>query len=93
MCKCDEIVCVILAGGRGERMGSPETHKVCLPLLNRPAIVRAIDTYKKAGLRRFMVVVGQQGQQVIITVAGAHPEASFVHQSEPRGTGRATSET
>ena len=82
-------VCVILAGGRGKRMGAAGRHKVCFPVLDRPAIVRAIDTYKEAGLRRFLVVVGQMAHQVIETVAAAHPEVTFVYQKQPRGTGHA----
>ena len=84
-----DIACVILAGGQGKRMGSAKVHKVCFPILARPAIVRAIDTYKAAGLRRFLVVVGQKAQQVIETVAAAHPDASFAYQARPRGTGHA----
>jgi N-acetylgalactosamine kinase len=85
----DDIVCVILAGGRGKRMASPRRHKVCFPILGRPAIVRAIETYKQAHLARFLVVVGQMAEQVIATVAESHPEVAFVYQAEPRGTGHA----
>ena len=81
--------CVILAGGQGKRMASPRRHKVCFPILGRPAIVRAIETYRQAGLRRFLVVVGQMAEQVIATIAEAHPEVTFVYQAEPRGTGHA----
>ena len=89
MSENNDIVCVILAGGRGKRMGSNDCHKVCFPVVGKPAIVRAIDTYKAAGLRRFVVVVGQMAEQVMATVAAAHPEVSFVFQGEPRGTGHA----
>ena len=85
----DEMVCVILAGGQGTRIGSRRKHKVCFPIAGRPAIVRAIDTYKAAGLRRFLIVVGQMAEQVIATVTAAHPEVTFVFQPEPRGTGHA----
>ncbi len=84
-----DVACVILAGGRGNRMASSARHKVCFPVHDIPAIVRAIDTYKQAGLRRFLVVVGQMAEQVIATVAAAHPETTFVFQTEPRGTGHA----
>ena len=84
-----EIVCIILAGGRGSHMASARQHKTCFPIAGRPAIVRAIDTYKAAGLRRFLVVVGERAAQVIATVADAHPEVSYVYQGEPRGTGHA----
>lgn len=89
MSEYDDIVCVILAGGRGKRMASQDRHKVCFPIAGRPAIVRAIDTYKEAGLRRFVVVVGQMADQVMATVSAVHPEVLFVFQCEPRGTGHA----
>jgi N-acetylgalactosamine kinase len=83
------VVCVVLAGGRGKRMGSETCHKVCFPVGGRPAIVRAIDTYKEAGITRFVVVVGQMADQVLETVSAAHPEVMFVRQPDPRGTGHA----
>ena len=81
--------CIILAGGQGKRMGATDQHKVCFPIAGRAAITRAIDTYKAAGLRHFIVVVGQLAQQVIATVCQAHPEVQFVFQPEPNGTGHA----
>jgi len=83
------IVCVILAGGQGKRMASADTHKVCFPVGGVPAIVRAIDTYKQAGIKDFLVVVGQLAGQVIATVAASHPEVTFVYQAQARGTGHA----
>lgn len=80
---------IILAAGQGKRMGSTDRHKVCFPIGGRPAIVRAIDDYKKAGLKRFIVVVGQMAGQVMETVSAEHPEVTFVFQSEARGTGHA----
>ncbi|MCD4825206.1 MAG: NTP transferase domain-containing protein [Phycisphaerae bacterium] len=85
----EETVCVILAGGRGKRMASANRHKVCFEIAGVPAIVRAIETYKSAGLRRFIVVVGQMAEQVMATVAKAHPGVQFVYQGDPRGTGHA----
>ena len=81
--------CVILAGGAGKRMGSARQHKVCFPVLGRPAIVRAIDGYKKAGLKRFIVVVGQKAHDVMATVSAEHPDVAFAFQSEAKGTGHA----
>ena len=85
----ENIVCIILAGGAGKRMASTDLHKVSFPILGKPAIVRAIDTYKKAGIGRFVVVVGQMAGQVMQTVAASHPDVSFVYQNKPRGTGHA----
>ena len=81
--------CIILAGGQGKRMSAADKHKVCFPIAGRPAVTRAIDTYKAAGLRHFIVVVGQLARQVIATVCEAHPEVQFVFQAEPNGTGHA----
>ncbi len=80
---------MILAGGKGKRMASVALHKVCFPIAGKAAIVRAIDTYKAAGIKRFVVVVGQMANQVIATIAHAHPEVTFVFQEDPRGTGHA----
>jgi GTP:adenosylcobinamide-phosphate guanylyltransferase len=52
------LVCAILAGGRGKRMGQPNVPKTCSLVAGRPAVVRVIDACKDAGLRRFLVVVG-----------------------------------
>ena len=87
--RTDQTVCVILAGGRGKRMASADRHKVCFPIAGTPAIVRAISTYKEAGLTRFLVVVGQMAEEVMSTVSAAHPETTFVYQAEPLGTGHA----
>ncbi len=84
-----DTVCVILAGGRGKRMSSRDTHKTCFPVAGIPAIVRAVDTHKQAGIRRFVVVVGQMADQVMSTVSSKHPDVTFVYQPDPRGTGHA----
>ena len=89
MAPSQDCVCVILAGGRGTRMDSRDLNKVCFPVAGTPAIVRAIDAYKAAGLSNFLVVMGQMAEQVITTVAASHPRTCFVYQSEQRGTGDA----
>ncbi|MCD6304227.1 MAG: NTP transferase domain-containing protein [Planctomycetes bacterium] len=89
MPKRADIACVILAAGRGRRMGPARVPKVCLPVLGRPAIVRACETYQAAGLRRILVVVGRGAGRVVRTVGRACPEATFVYQARQRGTGDA----
>ncbi len=70
-------------------MASRECHKVCFPIAGVPAIVRALQTYQAAGLREFLVVVGQMAEQVMGVVTGACPGAAFAFQAEPHGTGHA----
>ncbi len=86
--QCDT-VCVILAGGKGKRMRSKGTHKVCFPVGGVPAIVRTVGIFKSAGVKQFIIVVGTMAEQVLSTVAEVHPDVSFVYQANARGTGHA----
>ena len=70
-------------------MGSSRHHKVCFPIAGVPAIVRIIDTLKAAGLKHFLLVVGQQAVDVMETVTQVHPDVSFAYQPEALGTGHA----
>lgn len=83
------IVAVILAAGRGTRMGATHLPKVCFPLLGVPAIARAVQSYVRCGIYTHCVVVGQ-GSEVILSVLRDLPgQRLYVHQPEPRGTGHA----
>jgi N-acetylgalactosamine kinase len=84
------IISIILAGGKGTRMQSADRHKVCFDIAGRPAIVRAIDTYKSCGIEQHVVVVGALAGQVIETVGQHHEGVIFAYQAEQRGTGHAT---
>ncbi|MBM4458075.1 MAG: galactokinase [Chloroflexi bacterium] len=86
----DAIISIILAGGKGTRMQSTDRHKVCFDIAGRPAIVRAIDTYKSCGIAQHVVVVGALAGQVIETVGRYHEGGIFAYQAEQRGTGHAT---
>ncbi len=85
----EQVTCVILAGGRGKRMGTSELHKVCFPVAGIPAIQRALRTYRRAGISRFLVVVGQMAEQVMSYAASADSSVIFAYQRQPRGTGDA----
>lgn len=71
-------------------MRSSATHKVCFPVAGRPAILRAMDAYRAAGLQRFIVVVGALAGQVVETAGREFPDVSFIHQPVWLGTGHAT---
>jgi len=43
-----DVVAVILAAGKGRRMGAVEQNKVCCPVAGRPAILRAMEVYRSA---------------------------------------------
>ncbi|HNQ87178.1 MAG TPA: galactokinase family protein [Verrucomicrobiota bacterium] len=82
-------VTVILAGGRGTRMGSGDRHKVCFDVLGVPVIVRALETYNLCGSRLNIVVVGTKAEEVMATVNERLPGTVFAYQESPRGTGHA----
>lgn len=84
---------IILAAGKGTRIGLTKTHKTCLPVGGRPVIVRSLEAYAAAGVSPHVVVVGTGAQHVLETVGspawGGIPDAAFAYQPEPLGTGNA----
>ena len=80
---------VILCGGSGTRMGRTRSHKVCVPIAGRPAVVRLIDTLRAEGVDPLVVVVGDRAGDVVETIGSAHPGVHFVYQRDRLGTGHA----
>ena len=56
--------CLILAAGRGSRLGYSAAPKPLFPLLGVPLIERAILTASRAGIDDFTVVTGYEGDRV-----------------------------
>ena len=88
-----EIVGLILAGGRGTRMGklTESVPKPLVPVFGKPALFHVLDGMVEAGIKRFVVVTGYLDQLVRVAVAEEYGEQSvtFVHQAEQRGTAHA----
>ena len=82
-------VVVILAAGKGTRMGRADLAKVCFEIDNVPAINRTIRTFRKLGFDSFLLVVGSNAEQVMTTVGKEHQNVSYVYQSPQLGTGHA----
>src|ERR1043166_2918248 len=85
------IISIIMAGGKGTRMGSTTKHKVCFEIAGVPAINRAIETYNLCGIKRHCIVVGYRAGQVIETIGNRFENVFFAYQDQPRGTGHAVS--
>jgi len=85
----NKTVVVILAAGKGTRMGSPDVAKVCLEIDGKAAINRQIATFKALGFSAFVIVLGSSADQVMATVNAEHPNMAFVYQSPQLGTGHA----
>ena len=62
------IAAIILAAGMGTRMKS-DLHKVLHPIAGRPMLLHLIDTFRAAGAREQVVVVGARRDQVEAAVA------------------------
>src|SRR5947207_869782 len=82
-------VTVVLAGGKGTRMGSSDKHKVCFEVLGIPVIIRALETYNLCGSMLNIVVVGMTAEGVMATVNPRFPCTVYAFQEKPLGTGNA----
>ena len=83
------VSCIILCAGRGTRMQSKDTHKVCFPIGGKPAILHSMERYKAAGLSKFTVVVGTMAEQVMSVVSSRFDGINYAYQKEALGTGNA----
>ncbi len=85
----EQTAVVMLAAGKGTRMGNKDIAKACFEIDGTPAICRLIETFKLLGFKKFFIVVGAAAEQVMATVVQKHPEAIFVYQKPQLGTGHA----
>ncbi|HWH72483.1 MAG TPA: NTP transferase domain-containing protein, partial [Candidatus Sulfotelmatobacter sp.] len=80
---------VVLAGGKGTRMGSSDKHKACFEVQGVPVILRALETYQHCGAQLNVVVVGMLAESVKTTVNRRFPQTIYAFQDQPLGTGDA----
>ncbi|MHC4178365.1 MAG: GHMP family kinase ATP-binding protein, partial [Planctomycetota bacterium] len=85
----EQTVVVILAAGKGTRMGRPDLGKVCFEIDSVPAINRIIGVFKRKRFEKFLVVVGSMAEQVLSVVGREHPGVMYVYQQPQLGTGHA----
>jgi bifunctional UDP-N-acetylglucosamine pyrophosphorylase/glucosamine-1-phosphate N-acetyltransferase len=78
---------VILAAGKGKRMGSP-LPKVLQPAAGRPLLAWVIAAAREVPCERIVVIVGHGADEVRRTFA-ASSDLEWVLQGEQRGTGHA----
>lgn len=80
---------VIMAAGKGKRMGNPDLAKVLTLLDGKPLLQYVIEQSSSLKPAALVVVVGHQHDAVRAFVSSAYPEATCVLQSEQLGTGHA----
>jgi len=83
------IVSIILAGGKGSRLHSRDTQKVCFPIAGRPAINRLLDQLESVGIHEHIVVAGEKGRQLVNEITEVRDGVTFVYQINQIGTGNA----
>jgi bifunctional UDP-N-acetylglucosamine pyrophosphorylase/glucosamine-1-phosphate N-acetyltransferase len=81
----DEFQAIVLAAGRGKRMGS-DLPKVLLQVCNRPMISYILDALKKLGIEKPIAVISKTGGIVKETLGDA---AEYALQEEQLGSGNA----
>lgn len=82
---------VILAAGRGTRMGelTRETPKPLLPLNGRPMLHHIFDRIAAAGVAQVLLVTGYLADQMEAVAAGHGLPVTFRRQQEVNGTAKA----
>jgi N-acetylgalactosamine kinase len=85
----EQTMVVILAAGKGTRMGRSDMGKVCFEIDGVPAINRQITAFKRRRFSRFLLVVGSKAEQVLAAVTRDHPGVLCVYQEPQLGTGHA----
>lgn len=80
------VCAVILAAGRGTRMGSTSP-KVLFELGGKPVIFWILETLKNAGVKKVLVVVGYRAELVESRIKEGGFKVEFVEQKKLLGTG------
>ncbi len=80
-----EISVIVLAGGKGTRLGLEEP-KVLVPILGRPIISYLLDTLRSAELEDITIVVGYKSAEVRKAMGESY---KYVFQPEQKGSGHA----
>ncbi|MEK7164205.1 MAG: NTP transferase domain-containing protein [Patescibacteria group bacterium] len=84
-----EIPAIVLAGGRGTRMGKG-LPKILRPLCGRPLIFWILDTLKQCGLKNIIMVIGYKAKLTGKSVKDAgYKKTKFVKQDRLLGTAHA----
>jgi dTDP-glucose pyrophosphorylase len=83
---------VILAAGRGTRMGpmTDETPKPMLAVQGKPILEHVLEGLATAGIERFLIVVGYRRQAIVDHFRGSPRPIEFRVQERVDGTGSAT---
>jgi NDP-sugar pyrophosphorylase family protein len=82
---------IILAAGRGKRMGAltADLPKPMLPAGGKPLLEHILERVTEAGIERVLLVIGYRRETIIEHFAGSDFEIEYAVQEKLEGTGRA----
>jgi N-acetylgalactosamine kinase len=80
---------IIMAGGKGTRMGDPNKHKCIFEIDGEPAIYPLLKTLRQADILTNVLVVGALSEQIMDVVSRKYPDCIFAFQTLQKGTGNA----
>ena len=88
------VIAIVLAAGRGTRMGSltAAVPKPLLPLQGRPIVEHILTGLRDANIRDVVVVTGYRGEQIEARLGGGealHLRVTYRRQVRAEGTARA----
>jgi len=83
---------VILAAGKGTRMGKDDLPKVLYPVADKPMLWWVVKACQAAGVSRCVIVVGYKADEVKRSLEGFEG-CEFATQDEPKGTAHAAQVT
>ena len=81
----EDIIAVVLAGGKGTRMKSNKS-KLVHKVYGKEIVLRAVENAKKAGIENIIAVVGHQNEQVMQVLG---EDINYAYQEQMLGTGHA----
>ncbi|MHA1819694.1 MAG: GHMP family kinase ATP-binding protein [Promethearchaeota archaeon] len=85
----EEYISIILAGGKGTRMGVKDKHKSTFEIGGMPSIVRLIYNLRRAGIKNQLIVVGAYSDQIMGVISKWFNDVGYVFQPHQKGTGNA----
>ena len=80
-----DVIAVVLAGGKGTRMKSNKS-KLVHKIYGKEIVLRSVENAKKAGIEEIITVVGHQREQVQEVLGDS---VKYAYQEEMLGTGHA----
>jgi len=75
---------ILLAAGRGTRMGGAVADKILAPLAGRPVFARVVDAFAASGVAGLYVIVHRDARQLLALAAHAPTPAVFVRGGRER---------